>query len=67
MLKVNQEHKAIVEAGGGIYVGPLETIVLFNSPATRSTLALKESALTPEAVRATIAASDERFGIRKAS
>jgi hypothetical protein len=36
-------------------------LVLFNSPATGSTLALPEAELTPEAVRQTIRFSDAKF------
>jgi len=60
----NFEHQTIVEAGGGEYVpGRLGNLVLFNSPATRSTLALPEEKLTPEAVRAHIAESNAKFGL----
>ncbi len=60
---VNETHKRIVEAGGGIYVhGMMGNHVLFNSPATGSTLALPEDGLTAEAVRAHIAESNKKFG-----
>jgi hypothetical protein len=59
---VNEEHKRIVEAGGGEYVaGMLESLVLFNSPQTCSTLALPENRLTSESVRSRILASDAEF------
>jgi len=58
----NKTHRRIVEAGGGIYVaGMLGPLVLFNSKATGSTLALPESHLTIKAVRARIAESDKTF------
>ena len=63
---VNNGHARIVEAGGGEYVpGMLGDLVLFNSPATGSTLALREADLTPEAVRQHIAESNARFGVRE--
>jgi hypothetical protein len=59
---------SIVEAGGGRYVGVmheipgnLESIVLFTSPQTRSTLGLPSSRLTVEAVREQLAKSDAAF------
>ena len=56
----------IVQAGGGIYKpGMLGDLVLFDSPATDSTLALHEADLTPEAVRQHIAESNARFGVRE--
>ena len=64
---VNDDHKRIVEAGGGIYVrGMLANLVLFNSPQTRSTLALPEDKVTAETVRAKIADSNKSFGIEEA-
>jgi hypothetical protein len=63
--KWNDEHARIVYLGGGNYVpGMLGDLVLFNSRATGSTLALPESQLTPEAVRAHIAESNAKFGVR---
>jgi hypothetical protein len=64
-----------VQAGGGIYKGIFEGIirkdgtrtedlVLFDSPATRSTLALPLPAITPEAVAQHIAQSNAKFGIK---
>ena len=59
--------KACVEAGGGIWVGIQETgghlhdLVLFNSPTTGSTLALKTTEITPELVKTKIADSDRTF------
>jgi hypothetical protein len=59
---------SIVEAGGGRYVGlmneipgKVESIVLFTSPQTRSTLALPSSRLTVEAVREQLDKSDAAF------
>jgi hypothetical protein len=59
---------SIVEAGGGRYVGVMneipwkeESIVLFTSPQTRSTLGLLSSRLTVEAVREQLAKSDAAF------
>lgn len=60
----NDAHARIVGLGGGVYVpGMLGDLVLFNSPATGSTLALPASQLTPDAVRAHIAESNARFGV----
>ena len=57
--------RAAVEEGGGIWCGIQESelydLVLFNSPKTGSTLALKTSAIPPELVRAKIKASDKTF------
>jgi hypothetical protein len=62
------EVRRIVEAGGGRYVGlmneipgKVESIVLFTSPQTRSTLALPSSRLTVEAVREQLDKSDAAF------
>jgi hypothetical protein len=60
------EMSSIVEAGGGKYVGVMipgrmESIVLFISPQTRTTLGLPISGLTAEAVRAQLAESDAAF------
>jgi hypothetical protein len=59
---------SIVAAGGGSYVGVLkeipdkmESLVLFNSPRTRTTLAIPISHLTVEAVREHLAESDAAF------
>jgi hypothetical protein len=59
---------SIVEAGGGRYVGimneipgKMETIVLFISRQTRSTLGLPSSRLTIQAVREQLAESDAAF------
>jgi hypothetical protein len=59
---------SIVAAGGGSYVGVLkeipdkmESLVLFNSPQTRTTLAIPISRLTVEAVREHLAESDAAF------
>jgi hypothetical protein len=59
---------SIVKSGGGKYVGVMneipgkvESIVLFTSPQTRSTLALPSSRLTAEAVREQLAKSDAAF------
>jgi hypothetical protein len=63
-----QEIALMVAAGGGKYVGLLErisgkieTVVLFASPQTRTTLGLPISRLTVEAVCELIAKSDEVF------
>ena len=62
------EMRWIVEAGGGRYVGVMhkilgkvESIVLFTSAQTRSTLGLPSSRLTVEAVRERLAESDAAF------
>lgn len=62
------EVSSIVEAGGGRYVGVLneipetmESIVLFISPQTRSTLGIPISRLTIEAVREQLAESNAAF------
>jgi hypothetical protein len=59
---------SIVAAGGGSYVGVLkeipdkmESLVLFDSPRTRTTLAIPISELTAEAVREHLAESDAAF------
>jgi hypothetical protein len=58
----------IVIAGGGRYVGlfhnipgKMETVVLFASPQTKTTLGLRMSRFNAEAVRERIAKSDELF------
>ena len=62
--KVNAQHARIVALGGGDYVpGMLGDLVLFNSPATGSTIALREADLTPDAVRRRIAESNAKFGV----
>jgi hypothetical protein len=62
------EVSLIVEAGGGKYLGVLkeipgamESIVLFISPQTRTTLGIPMSRLTVEAVRDQLAESDAAF------
>jgi len=62
------EISSIVETGGGRYIGVLkevsqktETIVLFISLQTRSTLAIPISRLTVEAVRRQLAESNAAF------
>jgi hypothetical protein len=62
------EFSSIVAAGGGKYVGVLkeipnkmESIVLFNSPRTRTTLGIRISSLTADAVREHLAESDAAF------
>jgi hypothetical protein len=59
---------SIVETGGGRYVGVMneipgkvDSVVLFTSPQTRSTLGLPSSRLTVEAVREQLANSDAAF------
>jgi hypothetical protein len=63
------EMSLIVKAGGGRYVGILnaipeemESIILFVSPQTRTTLGIPISRLTVEAVRQQLAESDAAFG-----
>jgi hypothetical protein len=62
------EISSSVEAGGGKYVGVLkeipgriESIVLFISPETRSTLGIPMSRLTVAAVREQLAESNAAF------
>jgi hypothetical protein len=62
------EISSIVSAGGGKYVGVLkeipnkmESVVLFNSPRTRTTLGIRISSLTVDAVRKHLAESDAAF------
>jgi hypothetical protein len=62
------EFSSIVAAGGGKYVGVLkeipnkmESVILFNSPRTRTTLGIPISGLTVEAVREHLAESDAAF------
>jgi hypothetical protein len=62
------EISSIVEAGGGKYVGVLseipkkmESIILFISPQTRTTLGIPVSRLSVEAVREQLAESDAAF------
>jgi len=62
------EFSSIVAAGGGSYVGvlqeipnKLESVILFNSPRTRTTLGIPISRLTVEAVREHLAESDAAF------
>jgi hypothetical protein len=62
------EISSIVEAGGGKYVGILiaipnkmESIILFISPQTRTTLGIPISRLTVEAVREQLAESSAGF------
>jgi hypothetical protein len=62
------EISTIVEAGGGKYVGVLmaipnkmESIILFISPQTRTTLGVPISRLTVEAVREQLAESNAAF------
>jgi hypothetical protein len=62
------EISSIVEAGGGRYVGVLseipekmESIILFTSPQTRTTLGIPMSRLTVDAVREQLAESDAAF------
>jgi hypothetical protein len=62
------EISLIVEAGGGKYVGVLmaipnkmESIILFMSPQTRTTLGIPISRLTVQAVREQLAESNAAF------
>lgn len=60
----NFSHRKVVEEGGGEYVpGMMGDLVLFNSPQTRSTLALPEKELTAEAVACKILLSNKAFGL----
>lgn len=63
--KINLRHKAIIEAGGGIYEPglALDTLVMFDSPETGSTLCLPENLLTADNVRAKIRKSNRDFGV----
>jgi hypothetical protein len=69
VLKLTEtEISSIVAAGGARYVGilrgipgNLESVVLFSSPRTRTTLSLPISCLTVEAVRGRLAESDAAF------
>jgi hypothetical protein len=68
LLLSEGEMSSIVKAGGGRYVGvineipgKMESIVLFTSPQTRSTLALPSSRLTVETVREQVAESNAAF------
>jgi hypothetical protein len=68
-MQLNEaEMSLIVEAGGGKYVGVLreipekmESVILFISPQTRTTLGIAVSRLTVEAVREQLAESDAAF------
>ncbi|MGB8541506.1 MAG: hypothetical protein WCD49_07700 [Candidatus Acidiferrales bacterium] len=62
------DFSSIVAVGGGKYAGVLkeipnkmEPIILFNSPQTRTTLGIRISCLTSEAVREHLAESDAAF------
>src|ERR1700747_421263 len=66
--RTQQEIALIVTAGGGRYVGwwqeipgRMETVILFASPQTETTLGLCMSRFNVEAVRERIAKSDELF------
>jgi len=69
VLKLSEEElSSLVAAGGGRYVGVLkeipgkmESVILFISPRTRTTLGLTISRLTAEAVREQLAESDAAF------
>ena len=62
-----------VKDGGGQWVGILEAegmpydLILFNSPGTDSTLALKTSEITADGVRRRIEESDRAFNIHRNS
>jgi hypothetical protein len=68
-LSLNEaEMSSIIEGGGGKYVGflkeipgKMESIVLFISPQTRTTLGIPMSRLTVEAVRQQLAESNAAF------
>ena len=53
--------QSIVEAGGGVYRGRMDSLILFDSPATHSTLALHENNLTASTVSAQIRDSNRKF------
>ena len=64
-LRCEAETSSIANAGGGRYVGivnaireKMESIILFVSPQTRTTLGIPISRLTVEAVRERLAESD---------
>ena len=60
--KVNPVHKAIIEEAGACYEpGMMGDLVLFTSFQTGSTLAIKESDLTVDAVRDHLALSNLKF------
>jgi hypothetical protein len=69
VLKLSDEElSSVVAAGGGRYVGVLkeipgkmESVILFISPRTKTTLGLTISRLTVEAVREQLAESDAAF------
>ena len=68
MRSSEDEMSSIVEAGGGKYVGivmaipgKIESIILFISPTTKTTLGVPISRLTVEAVREQLAESDAAF------
>lgn len=69
VLKLSEtEISSVVAAGGARYVGVLkgipgnmESVVLFSSPGTGTTLSLPISRLTVEAVREHLAQSDAAF------
>jgi len=61
-IEVRRASKLAVEQGGGIWKGIQEpNLVLFNSPKTGTTLALKTTEVTPELVRSKIQRSDAQF------
>jgi hypothetical protein len=62
--KQNQQHREIVEDGGGRYVctGGLPGYVLFHNPSTGSTLALEEQNLSVVAVRTEIRKNNSDYG-----
>lgn len=68
MDRGEMEFASIVAAGGGRYVGvwkefpnKMESVVLFSSPRTKTTLGIPISRLTAEAVREHLAESDATF------
>jgi hypothetical protein len=67
-MRLSEAESLIVKAGGGRFVGILntipeemESIILFVSPQTRTTLGIPISRLTVEAVREQLAESDAAF------
>ena len=68
MLGSLMTNKEMVEAGGGKYVGIQEGLngayfIMFNNPATKSTLALSVKDICPKAVEAKIIKDCDAFEI----
>lgn len=68
-VSVNErmDPRPIIESAGAKFLGiqegakPDDAVAMFNSPKTNTTLAIKLSELTPEAVKAKLAESETRF------